>query len=106
MKLQGKKYFTIIELMIVVAIIGILSAIAVPRFSQHRLDSFNKQMDSNVRMVMMAKEQWKLDNPGEDGSVLTVDDIKSYLSTVDSDDDLIVNGTSITIGAIGTDPVY
>lgn len=106
MKLQRKFYFTVIELMIVIGIIGILSAIAVPRFSQHRLDSFNKQMDSNIRMVEMAKEQWKLDNPGADGSALTVDDIKAYLSSVDSADDLIVNGKCIIIGAIGTDPSY
>ena len=93
-------------MMIVIAIIGILSAIAVPKLTQYRMDSFNKQMNSNIRMVKMAKEQWKLDNPGADGSILTIDDIKSYLSSVDSADDLVVNGNSMTIGGIGTDPTY
>jgi len=92
--------------MIVLGIVGILSAIAVPRFSQHRQDSFNKQMESNIRMVEMAKEQWKLDNPGVDGSVLDVDDIKGYLSSVDSADDLSVNGLYITVGGTGVDPTY
>jgi len=101
-----KRSFTLIEVMIVIAIVGILSAIALPKFAQHQQDSYNKQMDSNIRMVEMAKEQWKLDNPGADGSALTVDNIKAYLSSVDSADDLIVNGTSMTIGAIGTDPSY
>lgn len=51
-KLRNQKGFTLIELMIVIAIIGILAAIAVPQFQKYRARSFNTQSIGDARVIM------------------------------------------------------
>jgi len=48
-KQKNQKGFTLIELMIVIAIIGILAAIAIPQFSSYRAKSYNTAAISDVR---------------------------------------------------------
>ena len=50
---KNQKGFTLIELMIVIAIIGILAAIAIPQFAKYRSRSFNTQALGDVRTVKM-----------------------------------------------------
>lgn len=52
-RLRNSKGFTLIELMIVIAIIGILAAVAIPQFTKYRARSFNTQSLGDVRTVKM-----------------------------------------------------
>ena len=56
------KGFTLIELMIVIAIIGILAAIAVPQFNAYRLKGYNAGGKSDVKNASIAQEAYYDDN--------------------------------------------
>jgi prepilin-type N-terminal cleavage/methylation domain-containing protein len=54
--------FTLVEIMIVVLIIGILLAIAVPNFIKARESSRTKSCIANLKQIDAAKEQYMMDN--------------------------------------------
>jgi len=61
-KMKSQKGFTLIELMIVVAIIGILAAIAIPQFSSYRIRAFNSAAEADLRNIMNGEEAYYADN--------------------------------------------
>ena len=54
--------FTLVEIMIVVLIIGILLAIALPNYAHARADSRYHAILDNLRRIDAAKEEWAMDN--------------------------------------------
>jgi len=60
--LKSKKGFTLIELLIVVAIIGILAAIAIPQFASYRQKAYNSAAMSDLKNLKTGMEAYNADN--------------------------------------------
>jgi len=61
-QMRSRKGFTLIELLIVVAIIGILAAVAIPQFSSYRSKAYNSAAVSDLRNMKTAMESAFIDN--------------------------------------------
>ena len=61
-RITNQKGFTLIELLIVVAIIGILAAIAIPQFAAYRQRAYNSAAQSDLRNFKTAMEADFADN--------------------------------------------
>ncbi len=60
--MSNRKGFTLIELLIVVVIIGILAAIAIPKFSNTKEKAYVAAMKSDLRNLVTAEESYFADN--------------------------------------------
>ncbi len=59
---KNEKGFTLIELLIVVAIIGILAAIAIPQFASYRQKAYNSAAQSDLKNLKTGMEAYNADN--------------------------------------------
>ncbi len=75
-KLMSKKGFTLVELMIVVVIMGILVAVAVPVYGAVTKNAQKKSCDSNIRIIKENLSSYQMTG-GEDGGQLTWDAMSS-----------------------------
>ena len=98
---MSKKGFTLVEIMIVVAIIGLLAAIAIPSFVKARNQAQTNACINNLRQIDAAKEQWALATGATTGAV-TIADVNDYIKG-DTTPDCPANGT-YTYEDLGTDP--
>jgi len=95
--------FTLVEIMIVVAIIGLLAAIAMPSFVKARNTAQQNACINNLRMIDSGKEQAALANRWADGSVPTTSIVNTYIKGSTTPD--CPAGGIYTYNVIGTNPV-
>src|SRR5205807_9970210 len=78
---SNKAGFTLVEIMIVVAIIGLLAAIAIPNFVRARTTSQMNACINNLRQIDGATQQWALETKQAATAPVTFTNIKDYLKS-------------------------
>jgi prepilin-type N-terminal cleavage/methylation domain-containing protein len=103
MKIQ-KKGFTLIEIMIVMAVIGLLSAMAVPDFQQARATTQQNACLNNIKKIDIAKDQYALDNNISTGMTPSDSALDPYMKGGIQIAKKCPSEGDIFINAIGSDP--
>ena len=99
--------FTLVEIMIVVAIIALLAAIAVPNFLRSRKRSQATQILEDLRIIDGAVDQYAIESRKSPGDSVGWDDIQKYVNTgtrlyTSSGNDIL--GNPITLPTVDNQP--
>src|SRR5205085_11351008 len=99
---RGPAGFTLVEIMIVVAIIALLAAIAVPGFLRARKRSQASRVTNDLRLIDSAVDQYAIENNKSTGNAVDVTVWTRYLK---KDTNLSVSGNDILGNAYGSQVV-
>jgi prepilin-type N-terminal cleavage/methylation domain-containing protein len=94
--------FTLVEIMIVVAIIGLLAAIAIPNFVRARTTAQKNACIQNLRQIDGAKQQWAIETKQSADASATSGDVDDYMKN--NEFPTCPSGGSYTVNAVSVNP--
>jgi prepilin-type N-terminal cleavage/methylation domain-containing protein len=96
----GQQAFTLVEIMIVVAIIGLLAALAIPSFIKNRKQSQGRRIVNDARQIDAAINAWAMEVNASDGSPVDLVTASQYIESGNINaTDLL--GNAYLIGPVG-----
>jgi len=95
--------FTLVEIMIVVAIIGILASMAIPGFVKSRKQSQGRRILNDARQMDSAISQWAMEKGRVDGNAVNTTEATTYLKGTWRTTDLLNN--TFVFGTVGASQV-
>lgn len=101
LRIGSRQGFTLIEILVVVGIIGIVLALAIPNFLKSRVAARKNICIENLSQIESAKQQWGLEAGKKNGDVPAEDDIigdDKYMKKLPN----CPGGGTYTLNAVGT----
>jgi len=95
--------FTLVEIMVVVAIIGVVMLIAVPAFIKPRKQSQGQRIVNDARQLDAAINQWAVEKGKKDGDAIVTSEAATYLKCPWFTNDVL--GNSYAIGTVGPNQI-
>ena len=98
---NSQSAFTLVEIMIVVAIIGLLAALAIPGFVKARKQSQGRRIINDARQLDAAIDQWALEKGKKDNDAIVTAEAATYLKTGTWQTTDVLGGT-YAVGSVGS----
>ena len=101
-KIKSQQGFTLIELLIVIAIIGILAAIAIPQFNSYKERAYDTDSKANLHNIYLACKAYWADNAGSDACSVAIAKGADYGFNASTNVTIAIsNGTETGFSATG-----
>ncbi len=98
---NNRAAFTLVEIMIIVAIIGLLATLAIPGFIKNRKQSQGRRVINDARQMDAAIDAWGLETGQKDGDPIITSQAATYLKGNKWNDNDVLNNPYV-LGAVGS----